>query len=89
MDKYVKYFGVNCVIAFGVEGAGVGDKLPCLVVKAVCDCADSHKNKRWQDYTAGVAAAAAKSILDLYYPPFISLERSGAKSVVVYPDPAN
>jgi nucleoside phosphorylase len=62
-DKYVKDFGV---IAFEMEGAGVWDELPCLVVKAVCDYADSHKNKKWQDYTAAVAAAAAKAILALY-----------------------
>ncbi|RAK89625.1 penicillin-binding protein [Aspergillus costaricaensis CBS 115574] len=33
------------VIAFEMEGAGVWDSLPCLVVKGVCDYADSHKNK--------------------------------------------
>jgi hypothetical protein len=32
----------------------------------VCDYADSHKNKKWQDYTAAVAAAAAGVILALY-----------------------
>ena len=62
-DKYAEDFGV---IAFEMEGAGVWDELPCLVVKAVCDYADSHKNKKWQDYTAAVAAAAAKAILALY-----------------------
>jgi nucleoside phosphorylase len=62
-DKYVKDLGV---IAFEMEGAGVWDELPCLVVKAVCDYADSHKNKKWQDYTAAVAAGAVKAILALY-----------------------
>jgi nucleoside phosphorylase len=62
-DKYGKDLGV---IAFEMEGAGVWDELPCLVVKAVCDYADSHKNKKWQDYTAAVAAAAAKAILMVY-----------------------
>ncbi|GAA88054.1 penicillin-binding protein [Aspergillus luchuensis IFO 4308] len=33
------------VIAFEMEGAGVWESLPCLVVKGVCDYADSHKNK--------------------------------------------
>ncbi|OJJ73115.1 hypothetical protein ASPBRDRAFT_73569 [Aspergillus brasiliensis CBS 101740] len=33
------------VLAFEMEGAGVWDSLPCLVVKGVCDYADSHKNK--------------------------------------------
>lgn len=62
-DKYVNDLGI---IAFEMEGAGVWDELPCLVVKAVCDYADSHKNKKWQDYTAAVAAAAVKVILALY-----------------------
>lgn len=62
-DRYGKDLGV---IAFEMEGAGVWDELPCLVVKAVCDYADSHKSKKWQDYTAAVAAAAAKAILMLH-----------------------
>ena len=33
------------VIAFEMEGAGVWDNLPCIVIKGVCDYADSHKNK--------------------------------------------
>ncbi|KAG8627404.1 hypothetical protein KVT40_004887 [Elsinoe batatas] len=53
------------VIAFEMEGAGVWESYPCLVVKAVCDYADSHKNKQWQDYTAAVAAAGAKTFASL------------------------
>ncbi|KAJ6031412.1 hypothetical protein N7540_002144 [Penicillium herquei] len=52
------------VIAFEMEGAGITNSLPCLVVKGVCDYADSHKNNRWQKYTAGVAAACMKSLLE-------------------------
>ena len=33
------------VIAFEMEGAGVWGILPCVVIKGVCDYADSHKNK--------------------------------------------
>jgi len=62
-DKYVSDFRV---IAFEIEGAGVWDEPSCLVAKAVCDYVDSHKNKQWQDYTATVAAVAAKSIPELY-----------------------
>lgn len=51
------------VIAFEMEGAGVWDNFPCVVIKAVCDYADSHKNKRWQDYAAAVAAACMKAFL--------------------------
>jgi len=56
------------VIAFDMEGAGVWEYLPCAMVKAVCDYADSHKNKDWQDYAATAAAAATKAILEHWTP---------------------
>ncbi|KAL2839018.1 hypothetical protein BJX68DRAFT_248278 [Aspergillus pseudodeflectus] len=52
------------VLAFEMEGVGVWDSLPCLVVKGVCDYADSHKNKRWQPYAAATGAACMKALLD-------------------------
>ena len=37
------------VIAFEMEGAGVWENFPnSLVIKGVCDYADSHKSKIWQ-----------------------------------------
>ncbi|PTB38388.1 hypothetical protein M441DRAFT_199624 [Trichoderma asperellum CBS 433.97] len=54
------------LIAFEMEGAGAWDEVPCLVVKGVCDYADSHKNKRWQDFAAATAASVMKAILDRY-----------------------
>jgi len=51
------------VIAFEMEGAGVWDAFPCVVIKGVCDYADSHKNKRWQGYAASTAAACMKAFL--------------------------
>ena len=56
------------IIAFEMEGAGVWDKFNCLIIKGVCDYADSHKNKKWQSYAAAVAAAAAKEVLNQYAP---------------------
>lgn len=52
------------VIAFEMESAGVHDNLPCIVVKGVCDYADSHKDKLWQKCSAGGAAACAKALLE-------------------------
>ncbi|KAL4874649.1 Pfs, NB-ARC and TPR domain protein [Aspergillus karnatakaensis] len=52
------------VIGFEMEGAGVCGALSCLVIKGVCDYADSHKNKVWQDYAAASAACCAKALLD-------------------------
>lgn len=50
-------------IAFEMEGAGVWDMFPCIIIKGVCDYADSHKNKRWQKYAAATAAACMKAFL--------------------------
>ncbi|TKX22219.1 hypothetical protein C1H76_5508 [Elsinoe australis] len=47
-----------------MEGAAVWDRIPTIVIKAVCDYADSHKNEDWQKYAAAVAAAGAKALLD-------------------------
>ncbi|KAK5044799.1 hypothetical protein LTR84_010455 [Exophiala bonariae] len=51
------------VIGFEMEGAGVWDSFPTVVIKSVCDYGDSHKNKIWQRHCAIVAAAAAKGFL--------------------------
>jgi nucleoside phosphorylase len=56
------------VIAFEMEGAGVWDKLPCIVIKGVCDYADSHKNKDWQVYSAAAAASCMKAFLKEWSP---------------------
>ncbi|KAI7976875.1 hypothetical protein EIK77_010106 [Talaromyces pinophilus] len=51
------------VIGFEMEGAGVWEVLPCVIIKGVCDYADSHKNKAWQNYAAATAASCAKGFL--------------------------
>jgi len=56
------------VIAFEMEGAGVWDNFPCVVIKGVCDYADSHKNKGWQNYAAATAAACMKAFLKEWVP---------------------
>ena len=56
------------VLCFEMEAAGLMNKFPCLVIRGICDYADSHKNKKWQAYAAGTAAACAKEVL-LVIPP--------------------
>ncbi|KAF2804367.1 purine and uridine phosphorylase [Mytilinidion resinicola] len=56
------------VLCFEMEAAGLMNNFPCLVIRGICDYADSHKNKRWQPYAAGIAAAYAKEVL-LVIPP--------------------
>jgi len=54
------------IIAFEMEGEGVCKSFDSVVViKGVCDYADSHKNKVWQPYAAITAAACAKAFLKL------------------------
>ena len=53
------------VLCFEMEAAGVVNALPCLVIRGICDYADSHKNKRWQPFAAMAAAAYAKEVLAL------------------------
>ncbi|KAJ0382563.1 hypothetical protein COL922a_012294 [Colletotrichum nupharicola] len=39
------------------------NNFPCLVIRGICDYADSHKNDRWQNYAALTAAGYAKALL--------------------------
>lgn len=55
-----EFGGVMC---FEMEAAGLMNSFPCLVIRGICDYADSHKNKEWQPYAAGTAAAYAKELL--------------------------
>jgi hypothetical protein len=52
-------------VCFEIEAAGVMNEYPCVVVRGICDYADSHKNKGWQNYAAATAAAYAKGLLDM------------------------
>ena len=50
------------VICFEMEAAGL-NMLPFLAIRGICDYADSHKNKKWQEYAAATAAAYTKELL--------------------------
>ncbi|TDZ41316.1 hypothetical protein CTRI78_v009761 [Colletotrichum trifolii] len=52
------------VIAFEMEATGAWENFPCVVIKGVCDYADSHKHKTWQLYAAATAAACMKAFLE-------------------------
>jgi nucleoside phosphorylase len=64
-DKIIKDVGEkeeDC-ICFEMEAAGLMNSFPCLVIRGICDYADTHKDDRWQDYAAVTAAAYAKELL--------------------------
>jgi nucleoside phosphorylase len=51
------------VLCFETEAAGLMDSFPCLVIRGICDYADSHNDRRWQPYAAAIAAAYARELL--------------------------
>jgi nucleoside phosphorylase len=61
-DTIVLVAGEEC-LCLEMEAAGLMDSYPCLVIRGICDYADSHKNDEWQEYAAGIAAAYAKEFL--------------------------
>ncbi|KAH0538460.1 hypothetical protein FGG08_004958 [Glutinoglossum americanum] len=61
-EKFRKKYGMLC---FEMEAAGLVNNFPCIVIRGICDYADSHKNDRWQEYAAATAAAYAKDLLSI------------------------
>jgi nucleoside phosphorylase len=66
------------VLCFEMEAAGVLVEHACLCIRGICDYADSHKNKGWQNYAAATAAAYAKGILTMVPPSPVELQGRGS-----------
>lgn len=64
-DQLGRELGAKCV---EMEAAGLMNNFPCIVVRGICDYADSHKNDKWQEYAALTAAASAKELLSWLLP---------------------
>lgn len=60
---------VGDVLCYEMEAAGLMDAAPFLVIRGICDYADSHKEKSWQNYAALMAAAYAKVFLSVLLLP--------------------
>ncbi|KAN0069147.1 hypothetical protein V8E54_012776, partial [Elaphomyces granulatus] len=63
------------VLCFEMEAAGLMNRFPCLVIRGICDYADSHKNKDWQGYAAMAAAAYANALLRRIVPQRVETEK--------------
>ncbi|KAL7923824.1 nucleoside phosphorylase domain-containing protein [Trichoderma austrokoningii] len=61
-DRLDEHLNGN-LLCLEMEAAGLMNEFPCLVVRGICDYADSTKNDDWQEYAAAVAAAYAKEII--------------------------
>lgn len=62
------------VLCFEMEAAGLMNRLPCLIVRGICDYSDSHKTKEWQGFAAMMAAAYAKEVLCYLVPEMVRTE---------------
>jgi nucleoside phosphorylase len=63
------------ILCFEMGGAGL-NHFPCLVIRGICDYADSHKNNEWQGYAAMVAAAYAKDLLCRIIPQQLETQKA-------------
>jgi nucleoside phosphorylase len=83
-DRLAQKFGILC---FEMEAAGLMDQLPCLVVRGICDYADTHKNKAWQMYAAATAAAYTKELLFVIPTPMMIQAKGNNESLFSILDP--
>ncbi|PNP57542.1 hypothetical protein THARTR1_02540 [Trichoderma harzianum] len=64
------------VLCFEMEAAGLMNHFPCLVIRGICDYADSHRNDQWQGYAAMTATAYAKALLCRIAPNKLEAEKT-------------
>ncbi|KAF3131790.1 hypothetical protein TWF703_007509 [Orbilia oligospora] len=62
------------VLCVEMEAAGLMS-FPYIVIRGICDYADSRKNDDWQEYAAMVAGACAKELLEYVQPSEVDKER--------------
>ncbi|CAG8899339.1 unnamed protein product [Penicillium salamii] len=72
-DLLDKLFGGH-LLCVEMEAAGLMNDFPCIVIRGICDYADSGKEKAWQEYAAAVAAAYAKELLGCVQPSDVDAE---------------
>lgn len=71
-DRIGPEFGALCM---EMEAAVLMNDFPCIVIRGICDYADSHKNDAWQKYAALTEAAYAKEYLKYISPEQTRLEK--------------
>jgi nucleoside phosphorylase len=64
-DRLGQEFGALCV---EIEAAGLINDFPYIVIRGICDYADSYKNDAWQEYAALMAAVYKKDFLSVIRP---------------------
>lgn len=72
-EQLLEHIPDDC-ICYEMEAAGLMNSFPCLVIRGICDYADTHKNDRWQRHAAATAVAFAKELLS--YVPVLELRQT-------------
>ncbi|KAE8140524.1 nucleoside phosphorylase domain-containing protein [Aspergillus pseudotamarii] len=63
-DRYHLCRDYNNAICFDTGAAGIMDEIPCLVIRGICDYADTHKQQDgWHYFAAATAASYCKAVL--------------------------
>lgn len=79
-DSLDKAFGGH-LLCVEIEAASIMNDFLCIVVRGICDYADSRKENSCQEYAAAVAAAYAKELLGCMHPSVVKAE-SSAKAIL-------
>jgi len=66
-DRLNESLGGN-VLCIESLAAGLMNNFPCIVIRGICDYADSHDHNDWQEHAAAVAAGYAKELLEITDP---------------------
>ncbi|OQE21202.1 hypothetical protein PENSTE_c012G04136 [Penicillium steckii] len=69
------------VLCFEMEAAGLMNSFPCIVIRGICDYADTHKNDTWQGYAAMAAAAYARDLIYQLVPRSVT-DRSPIRKIL-------
>lgn len=77
-DRLGDELGAKCV---EMEAAGLMNEFPCIVIRGICDYADSHKNNVWQKYAATTAAAFAKELLSIVSPTAVNATKNATDAI--------
>jgi hypothetical protein len=69
------------VLYVKIKAAELMNNFPCIIIRGICNYADSHKNKAWQKHAAAVAAAFAKKLLGYIQPQKVD-EKKTVKDIL-------
>ncbi|KAL6819981.1 hypothetical protein V8C40DRAFT_281313 [Trichoderma camerunense] len=72
----------NDVLCFEMEAAGLMNYFLCLVIRGICDYADTHKNDGWQGFAAMMAAAYARDLLRRLIPEQVQARKKANEALL-------